>query len=114
MLDVPVVNSSYDAFRQASGTRTGPIHRWRNRLSPAEISVIQAVGGRPMRTLGYERVAVDASVIDVATAWATLPLSLWRAGMANRDRMGNVPAYVWRRLRFAVDRDGWLSGGRAA
>lgn len=107
LLDVPILNSSF-GMRGQTGISPEPLDRWRTNLPPEEMAVVQSCCGRLMDDLGYGRVRVDARLHRVALTWATLPVGFGRALVVNRSRMGNVPEYVWKRLRLAASR------GRAA
>ncbi len=99
MLDIPVYNSSFSQSQQSRGVSTEPVHRWRRKLSSTEIGIIQACCGRMLTSAGYERERVRTPYVLLAWKWATLPLVLVRATAVNRKRIGNLPAYIWRRLQ---------------
>jgi hypothetical protein len=98
MLDVPVLNSSFEQFESAGGISKAPLQRWRSLLSDREIGTIQHTCGSLMDELGFERLPVKGAVPGTIAHWARLPLSVTRAALANRDRMGNRISYVWHRL----------------
>lgn len=98
MLNVPMHNSSFEIFDSAAGVRRDALARWRRTLSPGDVGIIELVARRAMRHAGYEPVG-RASPVDIAKAGLSLPVSVGRALLANRDRMGNIPLYLWRRLR---------------
>ena len=102
MLEVPMHNSSFSEFKEASGVSTEPMTRWRSKLSPREIAVIQSCCGEVMQQAGYELEPVRVAPPIVWAEWAKLPFATLRATMANKDRMGNIPQYVWRRMRLAM------------
>jgi hypothetical protein len=104
MLEVPMHNSSFSQFDKESGVSTEPVRRWKKRLSAAEIAVVQSCCGSLMQRAGYEKERVPASRLRVACEWIRLPFASLRAATANRDRMGNMPQYIWRRLRLAMGR----------
>src|SRR5581483_3012861 len=101
MLEVPLVQSSYDPAG-ARGISAEPAARWRTKLSPVEVAVVQRVCGRTMRALGYEREPVAAPLRAEAAAWLRAPVGVVRAGGANRGRMGRAGGYLARRLRFVL------------
>jgi Sulfotransferase family len=105
MLDVPLVQSSYAPGEQR-GISIAPLARWREKLTPAEVSVIQSSCRELMREFGYEPAATKIAPLRTATAYFSLPAALVRAGLANRKRMGKAGAYVARRLRFSLERTG--------
>ena len=98
MLNVPMHNSSFNDFDAAAGLRRDALARWRQTLSPGEIGVVELVAGGAMRNAGYKPVG-RANLVDIAKAGLSLPIGVSRAFLANRDRMEDVPRYVWRRLR---------------
>jgi len=104
MLDVPMHNSSFSSFEEKSGVKKEAAERWRTRLSPREIGVVQSVCGSFMDEVGFERADVRASPAYVAWRWGVFPFKAARAVWVNRDRMGNVPAYLWRRVRSLAGR----------
>lgn len=99
MLDVTVRNSTYMATHSATGVARGSVDRWRQRLSPDEVAIIQSACARPMRALGYTVEPVPPARRHVAAAWARLPATAGRAALANRTRSGRLIPYVWRRVR---------------
>ena len=107
MLAIPVVHSSY-AESAAAGVSTAPIDRWRNKLSPGEVKVIESACGSLMTRLGYARERPDASPYDVLKAWLSVPTAFFRAASVNRGRIGRMPEYVGRRMMLA------LRGGSSA
>lgn len=102
MLDVPVHNSSFNEFQQNAGVSKEPMRRWRTKLSKREIGIVQSVCGRVLRRAGYDLEPVRQPTMAIAWSWMSLPVVTARAAMANRDRMGNLPKYVWRRFRLTV------------
>lgn len=99
MLDVPMHNSSFSEFDKSSGVSAEAAQRWRTRLSESEIAVVQSCCGRLIDELGFGRVDARVSPVVLAWRWLVFPFKAARATLANRDRMGNVPAYLWRRVR---------------
>jgi len=105
MLDVPVLNSSVAPFREHAGITGEALHRWRKRLSPREIDIIQRTAGRLMLTLGYVPEPVSSAALAYALEWVKVPFAALRAGMVNRKRIANIRSYVWRRLSLVVARN---------
>lgn len=101
MLEVPLVNSSY-APAAGGGVDARATARWRGKLSDREVNVIQRVAGPAMARAGYAPQPVRAGALDMARAYAGVPLVAARAVMVNRSRVANIPAYAWRRLRAAM------------
>lgn len=101
LLEVPMHNSSFSSFSRQGGVSKDPVHRWREKLSAAEIAVVQDCCGGLMERLGYPR---DRSGFSPArlVPWVTLPYAVLAAARANRDRTGSLPAYILRRLRLAA------------
>jgi len=56
--------------------------------------------------LGYEQLPLTPAqrALPLLRAGVTLPVGFGRALRANRERIGNVPAYVARRARLALSR----------
>ena len=102
MLDVPMHNSSFSRFDKAGGISTDPLERWKEKLSKGEIALVQSACGKVMQEVGYELLPVGAAPLSVSMGWASLPLAGMRALMANKQRMGNVPSYLMRRLSSVV------------
>lgn len=71
--------------------------RWKSKLTPGEIAVIQRVSGKVIDRLGYERVAGVG--LGGLKHYASFPLAVARAYRANRARMGSPMKFLWRRLR---------------
>lgn len=106
LLDVPVLNSSFERFAEGAGLSTAPVDRWRSVLDDGEVAVVQQACRGVMEQLGFERLAVRPGASAVASRWARLPVSVGRAALANRDRLGNPVSYVWHRLTPLVGRHG--------
>jgi hypothetical protein len=102
LLEIPVVNSSYEAA--GTGVSREPVGRWRERLTPGEVATVQSVCAPLMDELGYEREQVPASRTRVAAAWATTPVAVARAAVLNRRRLGRVSEYVRTRAGAALSR----------
>lgn len=106
LLDVPVLNSSFDQFAARGGLSTAPIARWRTVLGDDEIAAVQHACGQVMTRFGFERAPVDSGPAALAVQWARLPMSVGRAALANRERLGNPASYLWRRVSPLVGRRG--------
>jgi hypothetical protein len=102
LLEIPVVNSSYATG--GKGVSTEPLDRWRERLSPGEIGIVQACCGRLMDELGYAREPVSASPLRLAWAFGTAPVAAARAAVVNRARLGRATQYLRRRAGSAFSR----------
>lgn len=102
VLDVPLINSSGTGHQRGAGISREPMERWRGKLSPREIHVIQSVAGPAMDHFGYAKQDVAHGMLDLPRAFASVPLVAARAAWVNASRVGNVPAYAWRRFRAAL------------
>ena len=102
LLEVPVVNSSYATT--GAGVSSEPVERWRERLSPTEVGIVQSVC-RPLLTqLGYVPDDVSVSPVRLAWAWATVPFAAIRAAVVNRQRLGKATQYLRTRAKTAFSR----------
>ena len=54
-----------------------------------------------MDSLGYRRVPTGLTPARLVP-WFTLPYAAVSAARANRARIGNLPSYIYRRLRLAA------------
>jgi hypothetical protein len=102
LLQIPVVNSSYAT--SGAGVSSEPVERWRGRLSPAEVGIVQSVCEPPLSELGYEPDDVTASPLRLAWAWGTVPFAAARAALVNRNRLGKTTQYLRTRARAAFSR----------
>ena len=106
MLEVPMHNSSYNAFSRQAGISRAATDRWKTTLSRREIGIIQSVAGNALRSTGYVAENVHANLAELAIEYAKLPFAVARAAAANRDRMGNPFSYLTRRTLAALGRQG--------
>lgn len=104
MLDVPMVNSSFQQYDSAGGINRNPVEGWKNRLSKAEIGVIQAACSKVMRASGYEKVDAGLWQPFALAKWISFPFAVLNAARANRNRFTSLPTYVWQRVRNLVRR----------
>lgn len=102
VLQIPMLNSSVSQFSDKAGISKEAAERWREALSDHEIDVIQRVAGPALTAAGYERLATGGTGLAAAGEALKLPGAVARAVLANRDRMGNLFSYTWRRLRAVV------------
>ena len=104
MLQVGLVNSSYSkTWSQSEASFSDkPAYRWREKLSNTEIAIFQSCCGSLIDEAGYERESIRVSPALIIWSWLTLPLAVVRGLLANRTRIGNLPDYIWRRLRLAM------------
>ena len=101
LLEVPMHNSSFSSFSREAGVSKAPVDRWREKLSGGEIAVIQDCCGALMDRVGYRREPTGLAPTRMVP-WVTLPYAVLSAARANKDRTGNLPAYILRRLRLAT------------
>ena len=102
LLEIPVVNSSYATT--GAGISSEPIERWRDRLSPAEVGIVQSVCGPLLSQLGYAPDDVSVSPVRLAWAWGTVPFAAARAAVVNRQRLGKATQYLRTRAKTAFSR----------
>jgi len=101
MLEIPLLNSSATKFQAKAGPSSAPNKRWRSALSEHEIAVIQRVVGSSLTQAGYTREPARARVIDLLSAYVTVPIAVAKAAKANRSRYTSLPSYVARRIKAA-------------
>jgi Sulfotransferase family len=101
LLEVPMHNSSFSRFDGEGGVSKEAVDRWRDKLGPAEIAVVQDCCGDLMDRLGYPRAPTGLAPARLVP-WLTLPYAVLAATRANRGRMGSLPGYILRRLRLAT------------
>ena len=102
LLEIPVVNSSYATT--GAGVSSEPVERWRERLSPAEVGIVQSVCEPLLSELGYAPDDVTVSPLRLAWAWGTVPFAAARAAVVNRQRLGKTTQYLRTRARAAFSR----------
>ena len=102
LLEIPVVNSSYATT--GAGVSSEPVERWRERLSPAEVGIVQSVCEPLLSALGYAPDDVEVSAARLTWAWGTVPFAAARAAVVNRQRLGKATQYVRTRARAAFSR----------
>jgi hypothetical protein len=101
MLQVPMHNSSYESFNEAQGISRAAVGRWKQKLAPAEIHIVDRICESAMAVLGYETVDVSRTSLGELSLWARWPSSVLIAAAANRDRSGGLVKYLYRRARLA-------------
>lgn len=99
MQQIPMHNSSYSKFDRAHGVSTAPKERWRTTLSPSEIAVIGQVCNPLLKRAGYDILRPQGVALRAAACWLGTPWAIARAATVNHNRIANMPAYVWRRLK---------------
>lgn len=102
MLDVPLHNSSFEAFDESAGVRKEPVDRWKRILRPKEIAIVQHWSRKEMQQFGYELTRDRLSTAEALWATARSVCRGIDAVIVNRHRAGRLPSYVWRRLRLVI------------
>jgi hypothetical protein len=102
LLEIPVVNSSYATT--GAGVSSEPVERWRERLAPAEVGIVQSVCEPLLSQLGYAPDDERVSPVRLAWAWTTVPFAVARAAVVNRQRLGRAGQYLRRRAGSALAR----------
>jgi Sulfotransferase family len=102
LLEIPVVNSSYATT--GAGVSSEPVERWRERLSPSEVGIVQSVCEPLLSQLGYAPDNVSVSPLRLAWAWGTVPFAAARAAVVNRQRLGKATQYLRTRAKTAFSR----------
>ena len=99
---VTIQNSSMLAFDEEGGVSTEPSTRWKRKLSPQEIGLIEFVCSASLVEAGYELVKPKVSRLSILRALASTTPAIVSAVRANADRSGgNIFKYVARRARLA-------------
>ena len=95
------LNSSYDQYKEECGVRSAPATRWREKLSPREISLVEFVCGKTLRHAGYQPMKLGVSPLAIGCDLASTAPALLRAVRANTSRSGNIVKYLGRRAILA-------------
>jgi len=100
MMNVPIINSSFDNFSDGAGFHERAIDRWRNQLSRAELAVVRILCHEEMKEMDYQQDSTKSKLwpFHAASHFATFPISVYKAWKVNRDRTGNLLMYIWRRI----------------
>ena len=96
-----VQNSSYESYEQKGGVKTGAATRWKTKLAPREIALIEYTAGAMMQSAGYEPMRPAVSRLRLGADLVSAGPVLVRATLANASRSGNLPRYILRRARLA-------------
>jgi hypothetical protein len=59
-----------------------------------------------MEQAGYQRERVSPPLLELVRTWASVPVAVGRAGLANRKRLGRTSEYILKRVRLAFSRHG--------
>jgi hypothetical protein len=100
--NMPISNSSYAkrGEKESKGMNPEAISRWRKTLSPAQIRIVEKTTSKMMLDAGYELTNIKASPLAMAACYASFLPSVTRAILASRRRTGNLPAFVFKRMRM--------------
>jgi hypothetical protein len=104
MLEVPMHNSSYERFAQKQGITRTAVDRWKTKLTPGEIRIVDRICKSVMQSLGYETQASSRPSLSECSLWARWPIAVASAAIANRERSGGLVKYVYRRALLAFGR----------
>jgi hypothetical protein len=104
MLQVPMHNSSYERYDRKQGISRAAVDRWKKKLTPAEIRIVDRVCQSAMQLLGYEAVAHSGLSFSEYSLWARWPVAVASAAIANRERSGGLVKYIYRRALLALGR----------
>ncbi len=99
MLEVPMVNSSFQEYDTQGGINRAPVEGWKKRLSSQEIGTIQFICRGVMTATGYRRESAGFWYPYGIWKALTFPVSVVKAALANRDRVGSLPVYLWKRIK---------------
>lgn len=103
---VPMANSSFLSYKAKAGFETSAAKHWRRVLTKNERAVVSIICGSEMKKYNYSCTFLDSkespryfrTLLLAAPSFLSFPSSAWTAFRANHDRVGNLPAYVWRRM----------------
>lgn len=104
MVQVPVLNSSYEKYSQSGGFLKGANDRWMKTLSPTEISVCERCCGQLLQQVGYQSSMSRASILQTLPYFCSAIPAMTRAAALNAHRSGNLPQCILRRARFVFGR----------
>lgn len=102
MLEVPLHNSSFQVFNRHAGMSVESLERWRDTLPADEIAIAQRLCQSLLHSHGYPLMDVALTRREMVRAVAVVPAAGIRALRANRSRSGNLPGYLWRRMRGLI------------
>lgn len=101
--NIALINSLDNNTQNTTGFVKTAANRWQKELSAGDIAAIESCCGISLKEAGYQSKSI--SFIDwlmVIKLWLNLPLNLVKIILANRDRMGNIFSYLWKRLRLLI------------
>ncbi len=102
MLEIPMLNSSYERYDQRQGITSVAVDRWKKKLTPEEIRVADRICQSVMEPLGYEIEAHGGLSPKELSLWARWPMAVASAALANRKRSGGLVRYIYRRALLAL------------
>jgi len=101
---IALINSpDRNAVNQDTADKAGfvkqAVYRWREQLAPGEIAAAQSCCGKFIEKAGYQHELIEfKDWFTIAKLWINLPYTSVKALLANRDRIGNVFNYFWKRF----------------
>jgi hypothetical protein len=95
------INSSYDHYKEQGGVQSAPTTRWREKLSPREVGLVECVCGKTLEEAGYQPIKPRVSIMTIGCDLASTAPAVFRAVRANMSRSGNIVKYVAHRARLA-------------
>lgn len=100
MMNVPIINSSFDDSSAGAGFHHQAIDRWKQQLSRAEQAVVRVLCAKEMRDLDYKHDENSSTIwpLYAVKHFATFPVAVYKAWKVNKDRTGNIWKYIWRRI----------------
>lgn len=98
---ISLINSSFSNDKNdQGGFDKSSANRWRQQLSNVEVSSIQLLCGSLIQDAGYERETIVPAALGLTIwLWITLPFTTIQTLLSNRERIGNLPTYIWHRLK---------------
>ncbi|MCH2111658.1 MAG: hypothetical protein MK213_02275, partial [Planctomycetes bacterium] len=90
---------SFQKYDSKGGIDRSRIDSWKQRLSSGEVGTIQWLTRKAMVAGKYKNQAAGFWFGYALWQVLTLPISFLKAARANRDRVGSLPRYLWRRLK---------------
>ena len=99
--NLTVQNSSYESYEEKGGVKSGPATRWRKKLTPREIGLIECVCGKTLQESGYEPMKPRVSPLTLGYDLVSTTPAVVGAVRANMSRSGNIVKYVAHRAKLA-------------
>jgi len=102
MLNIDFSNSS-DKKNQ-SGVYASSVGKWVQRLSPEEAWLAQKIAKREMQQWGYQAEKLKINPVKLTGLLLSMPFSMRRALLANKQNTGPVLPYLTRRISSLMSR----------